>query len=180
MAKTIEFMHFVSADEIRPQIECAFLAEREAILQAVPGVDVQHNGSSAVPGSLTKGDLDMQVRVPECRMAEAVAALAPRYHVNHPDMWTPRFALYERYEEAVPVGVAITAIGSEYDTYHVVREVFKRNGWLRDAYNAIKRAHEGLPEPDYRKAKDDFFKHHRDFIARYVVSPCLLTDPDEQ
>lgn len=151
-------MHFVPSEELRPIINSVFETERVMLLQLIPGADIQHNGSSAITGALTKGDLDIQVRVSIDEVKSAVRALTPVYTVNHPELWTPEFALFHRYDDpVVPVGVVVTAIGTRYDEYHKLRELFTDNPELLAAYNALKRRYEGKPESEYRRAKQAFF-----------------------
>jgi len=55
----------------------------EAQLQALlPDADIQHVGSTAIPGSLTKGDLDVQVRVTSDEYGAAKDALSTLYRIN--------------------------------------------------------------------------------------------------
>ena len=158
MADQERLMHFVPSEELRPTIDRIFEAEKKMLVGLVPGADIQHNGSTAIPGALTKGDLDIQVRVTAELVNQAVTAISPYYHVNHPELWTTEFALFERYDDpVVPIGVVVTAIGSEYDEYHKMRDLFINNHELLLAYNALKQIYEGRPESEYKNAKHTFF-----------------------
>jgi len=46
------------------RIEPAFEAEREKIRRLAPRAEILHTGGTAVPEALTRGDLDIHVRVP--------------------------------------------------------------------------------------------------------------------
>ena len=52
------------ADELRVAVAAAIAGHSARIDAALPGVEIEHVGSTAIPGALTKGDLDLLVRVP--------------------------------------------------------------------------------------------------------------------
>lgn len=64
------------------KVEKAFLLHKKIISERLPFADVQHVGSSAIPNSLTKGDLDIQVRVTLEQFPIAVQTLEALYELN--------------------------------------------------------------------------------------------------
>ena len=95
-------------------------------------------GGSSVPGALTRGDVDLHLRVPADGFGATVAVLRGVYRVVRPEIWQPSLATFEA-EAPLPTGVAVTPAGSEHDLR------FTR-GWRRLAadpallheYNRIK------------------------------------------
>ncbi len=59
-----------------------FFIHQKRISKHLPFADIQHVGSTTIPNSLTKGDLDIQVRVPFEQFPTAVQALEALYEVN--------------------------------------------------------------------------------------------------
>ena len=59
----------MSAVGIRPEAEIrnvattAFKDHRDRVLGLIPVAEVEHVGSTSIPGALTKGDVDLLVRV---------------------------------------------------------------------------------------------------------------------
>jgi GrpB-like predicted nucleotidyltransferase (UPF0157 family) len=49
--------------ELRQAVNAAFARHRAHVLDLVPDAEVAHVGSTSIPGALTKGDLDLLVRV---------------------------------------------------------------------------------------------------------------------
>lgn len=123
----------------------------------LPQADVQHVGSTAVPGSLTKGDLDIQIRVLASGFKTAESVLARHYPRNTKSTSTDEFTAFEDPAGAVPLGIQLTTIGGELDIFWRFREVFLRRSDLVETYNELKRAHEGGDMAEYRAAKDRFF-----------------------
>ena len=56
-------VHFHSECSRRDAVAAAFAVHRQQLEELLPGAEVQHIGSTAVPGSLTKGDLDINMSV---------------------------------------------------------------------------------------------------------------------
>ena len=82
----------------------------------LPGAELEHVGSTAIPGALTKGDLDVLVRVPAARFAATVATLRDLYTVHQPENWTPTYASFVDPASAdPPVGVQLVVAGSADD-----------------------------------------------------------------
>jgi GrpB-like predicted nucleotidyltransferase (UPF0157 family) len=105
----------------------------------IPGGDIQHVGSTAIPGSLTKGDLDIQVRIAASQYQAAKACLC-----------------VEDYSRDTPVGVHLTVIGGSCDSQFLFRDLLNSQEQLREAYNELKLSFEGKSMTSYRDAKAEF------------------------
>ena len=60
----MEFVHFVQSSQIDADVNALVDQETRRIMRLLPYVDVHHVGSTAIPNALTKGDVDLNVRVP--------------------------------------------------------------------------------------------------------------------
>lgn len=152
-----ENVQFYPLEQLGTAAHDLWEVQRARLEQLLPYADVLHVGSTAVPGSLTKGDLDIQVRVPPSRFEEASALLARHYPRNTKSTSTEAFTAFEDPSGAVPLGIQLTAIDSEYDVFWRFRDLFLRQRDLVESYNALKRAHEGGDMTAYRADKDKFF-----------------------
>ncbi|TDN90809.1 GrpB family protein [Microbacterium sp. BK668] len=130
------------------------ILEREQDLlarQDVPGTLTLIGGSS-LPGLVTKGDIDLHLRVRPADFEAATRRLPPRYRPVHLEIWTEAFATFER-DGAPPIGVALTVLGSEHDRRFVRSwQRMAVDAAARAAYNAVKRA-----GGDVEDAKSRFF-----------------------
>ena len=61
--------------ELREVVATAFAEHRERIARRLPAAEIEHVGSTSIRGALTKGDLDLLVRVDAAGFAAAAAAL---------------------------------------------------------------------------------------------------------
>jgi len=76
------------------EIGGAFEREREELRRLLPAAEVLHTGATSVPDALTRGDLDIHVRVAADAFAEACDALRRSYVAYRPAMWSTGFAAF--------------------------------------------------------------------------------------
>jgi GrpB-like predicted nucleotidyltransferase (UPF0157 family) len=120
----------------------------------VPG-EVVLTGAASVPGALTKGDLDLHLRVPPESFGGAVDSLSTVYRPSSRSAWAATLAVFD-VPSARPTGLAVTPRGSEHD-------VRFRRAWLllRDdpgllaEYNELKR--DTFGDASYDERKSAFF-----------------------
>jgi len=112
-------------------------------------------GGASVPGALTKGDIDLHLRVPPPAFPQVVVRLTEAYPVGSPQSWAATLAVFE-----VPAvratGLAVTPVGSEHDRrFCLTWQALRRDPGLLTRYNALKSATVGTDEYEHRKS--DFF-----------------------
>ncbi|TDK27963.1 hypothetical protein E2F48_02300 [Arthrobacter crusticola] len=126
---------------------------RKLIADGIPG-DLFLTGGSSLAGLLTKGDIDLHLRVTADDFAVAVSRLPCLFTAARSEIWTPWFAVFER--ASVPsVGVAVTVVDSEHDLRFVRSwERMGQNAAAREQYNLLKRT-----SADVETDKSRFFDH---------------------
>ena len=145
------------ADLAAPAAEVVARFQRDAA-PLLAGAEVHHIGATALGTGRTKGDVDVNVRVAPERFAAVVDALRERYAVAQPENWTPSFASFGTDEYGLPLGVQVTAIGSEDDFLLELRDRLLADPALLRRYDAVKAgAAAGGPEA-YWQAKDAFLR----------------------
>jgi GrpB-like predicted nucleotidyltransferase (UPF0157 family) len=129
-----------------------------AILRPVlpPATDILHVGSTAIPGCLTKGDLDIVVRVRPADFAAADAVLAARLTRNTGSARTDSFAAFEDATTEPHLGVQLAVVGGPFDDFHRFAAALLHDSALVERYNALKTQFHGRPMAEYRAAKDAF------------------------
>ncbi|MBM0064160.1 GrpB family protein [Alkalicoccobacillus gibsonii] len=127
------------------------------IQQLIPNAEIHHVGSTAVPNALTKGDIDLQIRVKQKNFLEAKRLLLSRYELNTGSSQTSFFSAFE-IEDELPIGVQLTVINSEIDHFWKVTEFFKANPTIQEEYNQLKKAYNGQPMDKYRTKKSEFIE----------------------
>ena len=140
-------MRFRLASELWPLVDRAFQYHSREIRLLVPSATVDHVGATSVPGLLTKGDLDLLVRVPPEELETAEAALRLRYP-----------GLVDGTEAELPVGIEVVAEGSpRAQRVLALKRAFRTRPELVEQANALKREHEGGDPAAYEAAKQAFY-----------------------
>lgn len=156
---TLSERFHVAADhhQAREAAERLFASMQVQLVAVLPATcEVLHIGATAVPGCLTKGDLDIVVRVKREDFEAAEAALAARFARNSGSIQTEAFAAFEDEACTPHLGIQLTVKGGELDIFHRFVAALRADPALVSRYNALKIAHDGQPMDDYRAAKDAF------------------------
>jgi GrpB-like predicted nucleotidyltransferase (UPF0157 family) len=153
----VEQVSFFDNSQLFEKVEKVYLLHKKLISERLPFADVQHVGSSAIPSCLTKGDLDIQVRVTFEQFPIAVQTLEKLFELNEGSVKTDSFRAFKDDSAAPPLGVQLTVINSEFDFFWKIRDVLLQNDKLRKDYDDLKKSYEGKEMDKYREAKSKFF-----------------------
>ncbi len=135
----------------------------------LPGAEWHHIGATAVPGALTKGDVDILLRLPRADFPGAVEALRRHFATKQPDNWTPEFASFGADAGyGLPLGVQVVVRDSPGDFLLFLRDYLATHGEALAEYNRVKSAHAADGPAAYWNAKDTFLAR----ILAHRDSPC--------
>jgi hypothetical protein len=141
------------SDEFRAAAYRILATVRAELAPVLPPHELVLTGGSSVPGALTKGDVDLHLRVAPAGFAAVVAALRDRYAVVRPEIWQPTLATFA-VEAELPTGIAVTPVGGEHDVrFRVCWRRLAEDPGAVAAYNAMKLSGDG----DYEDRKSAFF-----------------------
>jgi GrpB-like predicted nucleotidyltransferase (UPF0157 family) len=160
-------MELVREEEIRERVAAVFERRRVELLALLPAARVEHVGSTAVPGSLTKGDLDLCVLVAPEEFEPASRALAAHLAIHQPENWTATFASFTApSEDGVDTGVQLIVAGGDEERWFIGwRERLRADPSLRAHYDELKLRHRADGVDAYRAAKE------RLILAAYSSRP---------
>jgi GrpB-like predicted nucleotidyltransferase (UPF0157 family) len=155
---SMESVRIRPSAELAEAVRATFERHREQVLRLVPDGEVEHVGATSVPGALTKGDLDVLVRVHPSEFSRAVAALRNMYAIHQPDNWTPTLASFNDPASSAPaVGVQLVVAGSASDAlFGPFREALIADAALLAEYNALKLRLDGTSYEHYTATKGAF------------------------
>ena len=137
----------------------AYNAIRGLLVSQLPvGAEMHHVGATAIPGCLTKGDLDIVVRVPAESFAETDLMLASKFNRNAGSARIATFSAFEDTSRDPQLGIQLTAIDGPFDFFHHFVRALANSPQLLKEYNALKRAHNGRDASAYRAAKAQFIE----------------------
>lgn len=117
---------------------------------------IEHVGATAVPGCLTKGDLDICIRIASIDFEAADQLLAQKFERNFGSVRDGTFSAFKNDDQNPPLGVQLVAMGSDLDFFVAFRDRLRENEGLLSSYNDLKQRYEGRDMDDYRNANADF------------------------
>jgi hypothetical protein len=144
------------AEEFLDQALMIAAAERERLRALGVIGELVLTGGSSVAGALTRGDVDLHLRVRPVAFASVVALLRRTYVVVHPEIWRPTLATFG-VPAALEAGMAVTPAGSEHDLrFTRTWQLLAADAALLREYNAVKLA-DSADENTYEDRKSAFF-----------------------
>lgn len=109
-------------------------------------------GALSVKGVLTKGDIDLHLRVNPRRFSAVVSRLCDLYEPVSRAVWAETLCVFAVPGDR-PTGLAVTPTGSEHDRYFTrTWELLRTRPELLCDYNNLKKEAYGDPSYDDRKA----------------------------
>lgn len=169
MAKVPVGLHPVRS--IANQVERALADLRHELQVLVPGIHVEHIGATALPDGLTKGDVDVNIRVDFDRFNDAVATLSVRFEIAQPQNWTATFASFSDERRGLPIGIQVTVKDSDDDFLVALRDRLRDDPALRREYDGIKGDAAPAGRDTYWQAKNAFLQGVRLSPVRPASAP---------
>jgi len=145
--------------ELQPTVERILAGVYAQLAALLPDAEVHHVGATAIPGALTKGDVDLLVRVSSARFPTAVQVLKRHYAVKQPGNWTATFASFgDDAAHQLPLGIQVVVAGSEYDFFLFLRDYLIAHHAELEEYNRLKTGHAPEGPEGYWEAKNRFLE----------------------
>ena len=152
----MEIVKFIKTEEISEQVNTLFESERQKLSGLLPNAAIEHVGGTSILGTITKGDLDINVRVKPKDLDTTLKILKTLYEINQTENWSKEFASFK--DDSRHIGVQVTVIDSPEDYFVAQREYLKSNPQAVFELNALKKKFDGKNMNEYRKEKSKFFE----------------------
>jgi GrpB-like predicted nucleotidyltransferase (UPF0157 family) len=150
---------FFKAEEYQANVLNLYTRFEGQLRQALPAARIEHIGSSAIVGAVSKGDLDIFVAVPaEDFEASIVRIEALGFKVKQDTHRDHELCPLESQAHGIEVGVQLVVSGSKYEFFLEFRDKLNFSPQLRDEYNSLKQSCAGFDAFDYRKVKSTFIE----------------------
>lgn len=146
------------ARTLAPRVEHLLARLMPQLRRLLPAADIEHIGATAIPGSITKGDVDLCVRVARPEFLAASGVLAAHFAVKQGENWTPDFASFgDDIGFELPVGLQLVVRDSEADQFVFLRDHFATHPRALADYNHLKTRHAAGGADAYWQAKNALF-----------------------
>ena len=152
-------MEFFHPKEYLKEATETFVLVSQRIQSVLPLAKIEHIGSSAISGALSKGDLDIFVGVNGKQFGDSVKKLKGLgFKVKKGTLRTSSLYMLEAFGYKMDVGIQLVKLGSEFEFFLVFRDLMNSNPSLVEEYNRLKEESVGLKPDDYRKVKLQFIE----------------------
>lgn len=147
-----------SANELAPRVQQVLAAVREKLAAILPGTALEHIGATAIPGAITKGDVDIVLRVAPGAFPAIVDKLRAHFAVRQAANWNENFASFgDDMGYGLPLGIQVVIRDSDMDFLTYLRDYLADRPDVREEYNRVKLQNADQGPESYWKAKDAFF-----------------------
>jgi GrpB-like predicted nucleotidyltransferase (UPF0157 family) len=154
----MDYVEFVDEPRIRSTVTAVFESLRTKVAALLPNARIEHIGSTSIPGSITKGDLDICVQVERAAFGEADHILAGRFARNVGSDPTASLSSFVDNSWPVPVGIQLVVVGGDEDFFLRWRDLLRGSPRLLKRYDELKRLWHGRSHEGYRAAKSKFIE----------------------
>ena len=152
-------MLLLRPDEYQPRAASRFASVRAQIERLLPRAVVEHIGASAIPGAVSKGDLDICVRVTPSDHASVVCTLTGCGYIEKLDtLRTQQLCMLEWHKPSEEHAIQLVAEGSPFDMFIAFRDALLADPYLVTEYNQVKLHAAHLSDAEYRAEKSAFIE----------------------
>lgn len=109
----------------------------------LPYAEVFHVGGTAIENSLTKGDVDIQVRVSANQFQQAKLLLASVYNISYEIVQTDFYCAFETRRYDLSLRIHLTIVGSQKDIFWRITKVLNSNLYFRIEFTEMKLRYHG-------------------------------------
>lgn len=145
-----------SAEALQPAVQRVLEQVRPRLRRLLPDAEIDHIGATSIPGALTKGDIDLVVRVAPEAFASAIDALRGHFIVKQPDNWTAAFASFGDDGCELPLGIQLVPVAGGPDFMTLLRDHLRTHPERLAEYNQLKADHAAQGAESYWQAKNEF------------------------
>jgi GrpB-like predicted nucleotidyltransferase (UPF0157 family) len=152
-------MRLLQPIEYQPGATSRFVSARDQIKRLLPDAVVEHIGSSAIPGAVSKGDLDICVLVAPLVHEPSVRTLTGWGYVEKTGtLRTAQLCMLEWHMRGEEHAVQLVAHGSPFEMFIAFRDALLARPALVAEYNQVKLNAAHLSDAEYRVAKSTFIE----------------------
>ena len=127
------------------------------LLLNLPNARIEHIGSSAVEGSISKGDLDVFVGVDQIHFEKTLTIIKNMGFIEKEGTFrSDELCMLTTDKFNYDVAIQLVANGSEFEDFLVFRNKLRTDKNLVQEYNKTKLLAQSLSDNEYREKKNQF------------------------
>ena len=150
-------MKFYTAEEYLPKVLSIFEHVSRELKETLNNFELEHIGSSAIHGAISKGDLDILVKVSASSFEEALEKIKTLgFYEKQGTLRTACLCMLSTDRFNHDVAIQLIVKNSEFEMFVEFKDKLNQNPRLVDEYNLLKQNSIDLTPEDYRKKKSLF------------------------
>jgi GrpB-like predicted nucleotidyltransferase (UPF0157 family) len=144
-------------EDYSEHVNALFATLSSELLSVLPDARVEHIGSSSVPGSISKGDLDVFVGVDQSQFNKALVLIKTLgFYEKEGTFRSDELCMLVTDKFNYDVAVQLVSNGSEFEDFLRFRDLLIGNTEFIKEYNNVKWLAQSLDENEYRQKKSIF------------------------
>jgi GrpB-like predicted nucleotidyltransferase (UPF0157 family) len=152
-------MKFFKPEDYLPKVIATFQNLQEQLSRIVPNAEIEHIGASAIKGAISKGDLDLLVRVEKNDFAESLARIQTiGFKIKDGTLRTESLCMLQSITTEIDAAIQLIEKGSKFEMFILFRDRLNNDPNLVEKYNQVKIDSTGLSADEYRSRKDKFIR----------------------
>lgn len=161
-------MEFLQPKDYQTKCEDLFLQYKLKIQTILPHAQIEHIGSSSIPGCISKGDLDVYVAVDFAQHKKAIVEIQKLgFTIKQDTLRTENLCMLEDDY----IAIQLVSKNSDFTNFINFRDALINDRELVKQYNQLKQSCMDLNMTDYRKVKSKFIEKT---LRNYSSSPQFL------
>lgn len=152
-------MKFYRPDTFLDNLNRIYSELKIRIHDILPDADVDHVGSSAIHGAISKGDLDILVRINKEELESCIEKLKKLgFKEKQGTLRNDSLCMLYTDQYKEDVAIQLVARNSEFEDFLLFRDLLNSDPTLVSEYNALKEKSEDLTADEYRSIKSIFIE----------------------
>lgn len=151
-------LNFQKSEVFIKEAKKKFNVIKQKILTTIPNIQVKQIGGTFIPNALTKGDIDILVRVKHENFNKTIKKLEIVFKPNNKELWTKDFAIFkDQITFSEKIDILVVTIDSKEDIRSKATDLLKKDVKFLSEYNRLKIKYSGGNEAKYKIAKTKFY-----------------------
>jgi len=150
-------MKFLNPEDYQTKANEVFQLLKLKISLELPTAQIEHIGSSAVEGAISKGDLDIFVGIHSHEFNQSIEKLQGLgFKIKRQTLRTHELCMLECFDYDIDVGIQLVDLASKHTNFLTFRDALLKNSTLLKEYNQLKLDSGHLSDTQYRVKKSEF------------------------
>ena len=154
-------MRIFKPEDYQQKVTQVYTSLHDQLSGHFPKAKIEHIGSSAIQGALSKGDLDIYLEVEPDQFLETLEGLQRDFgfSIKRDTLRTDSLCMLIQVIDQIDVAIQLVKKGSEFNMFILFRDRMNADSKLVQQYNRLKLTYHDQPGDLYRQKKSSFISN---------------------